>query len=508
MAPQGRTQVRRSQRRKHRRGPTARPRRPAAATNRVEVRSLLQWLLPDAHIFRELKPHGNTTWQAGSLVCLALCWAWAEQKLVTAAFAYGSDWCRSLAAGTVLSTYQGMMGALERWTGPLMTILWRVLQQRMEQLGSENWKIEGWVPIAFDGSRQAVPRTVANETAFSAPHYGHGMTARYRKKQTMGMRRKRILENPPAAPYPMLWTTLMWHVGLRLPWMWRLGPSNTSERDDVLAMLREGKFPENTLFCGDAGFVGYDLWSAMLAKGCHFLVRVGGNVNLLTELADCRLDRRTMRVWSWPGKARASGKAPLELRLVHVRVGKTGMWLLTSVLDRQQLRVKQMREIYKQRWGIEVEFRGLKQTLDKGALRCRTAARVKVEQHWSLMAMSLAELFAVKEQLAAQPRPAVPERLLPAASAAWDPQKRSLAETISALRWSLTHLHETPRPGETLTDKLRQAQTDAYIRNSSKAARYRPPNKDKKKLGHPRIRPFTPRETLQRKALQRRILQL
>lgn len=34
-----------------------------------------------------------------------------------------------------------------------------------------------------------------------------------------------------------------------------------------MAMLDEGEFPENTLFCDDAGFVGYELWSAMMSKG-------------------------------------------------------------------------------------------------------------------------------------------------------------------------------------------------------------------------------------------------
>ena len=44
------------------------------------------------------------------------------------------------------------------------------------------------------------------------------------------------------------------------------------------------KFPENTLFCGDAGFVGYDLWTSIIDAGHSFLIRVGGNVRLLTKL--------------------------------------------------------------------------------------------------------------------------------------------------------------------------------------------------------------------------------
>lgn len=35
-----------------------------------------------------------------------------------------------------------------------------------------------------------------------------------------------------------------------------------------------------------------------------------------------------------------AGKPPLRLRLIKVRVGKTWMWLLTSVLDKNKLNVK------------------------------------------------------------------------------------------------------------------------------------------------------------------------
>ena len=62
----------------------------AKATHASEIRKLFKWLLPANQIFRELKLHGNTTWAPITLVCLALCWAWAENKLATDAFTYGS----------------------------------------------------------------------------------------------------------------------------------------------------------------------------------------------------------------------------------------------------------------------------------------------------------------------------------------------------------------------------------------------------------------------------------
>lgn len=477
-------------------------RRKAKATHASEMRKLFTWLLPVNRIFHEMKRHGKTTWTPVTLVCLALCWSWAEQKYVTDAFDYGSDWCRSLADGTVMSTYQGMMYALERHTETLMKILWQVVHSRMKEIGGEHWETEGWVVIAFDGSRDATPRTKANEAAFCAPNHGKGKTAKYRQKKTKDMRRRNNEKNKPASPRPNVWITLMWHVGMRLPWMWRLGPSNSSERADVMAMLDEGEFPENTLFCGDAGFVGYELWSAMVSKGHHFVVRVGANVSLLTEMADSSLEKGTMTVISWPQQAMKAGKPPLRLRLVKVRVGKTWMWLLTSVLNKNRLSHEQLRNIYKLRWGIEVEFRGLKQTLDKAELRCRTEVRVRTELHWSLMGMTVAELFALKVQLG-EPPAACP---LECASAPVDPlsipQKRSLAETVRALRWSLSHLHEIPSPGETLPLRLWRARTDSYDRRGSKAARYRAPNPDKKPLGEPRIRLLTAKEAIKLKAIK------
>lgn len=38
-------------------------------------------------------------------------------------------------------------------------------------------------------------------------------------------------------------------------------------------MLHEQKFPENTLFCCDAGFTGYEFWQASIDAGHSLLIR-------------------------------------------------------------------------------------------------------------------------------------------------------------------------------------------------------------------------------------------
>jgi hypothetical protein len=466
--------------------------RARSVSNAEQLKELLDWFLPDAGIFAGLGLHGNTTWLPVRLVVLALCWAWAETRQVTDAFTAAAAQCEALGLES-LSTYQGFMKVLVRWTDQLLDRLWPVLHQRMRHAGDAYWQMGGWVPIAFDGSRSTAPRTQSAEQAFCAPDYGQGRTAKYRKKKSQGLRRKRNERHTAQPQEPQVWITLMWHMGVRLPWMWRLGPSNSSERAHVMEMLNVGEFPEHTLFCGDAGFVGHSLWSAMRARGSEFLVRVGANVHLLSEL-DCRLTSNR-RVLCWPRAAQQAGQPPLFLRLVRVTVGKTPMWMLTSVLDPHLLTEAQIARFYQMRWGIEVEFRGLKQTLDRARLRCRNHQRLLVELHWSILAMAVAELFALKEQR-------VRSTQAPSSNAG-NPRKRSLARTMRALRRCLNHLAKIPTIDQDLRTRLRQAVTDDYVRKSSKRARYRPPNPDKKPLGDPQLRKITAREKKQLKSIQR-----
>lgn len=467
---------------------------PRKASNARQFKWLMEWLLPGGRIFATLRLHGNTKWKPTALICLALCWGWAEPMNVTDAFVTALEQCRQLGL-TPVSTYQGFMNAVVVWTDPLMALLWPLLHEHMQRIGGGFWRIGAWVPIAFDGSRSSAPRSEANEKALCAANYGKGKTAQYRKKKTKGMRRRKNEKNKPQPQEPQAWITLLWHMGLRLPWMWRLGPSNSSERGHVTEMLHEGDFPENTLLCGDAGFIGYRLWSQIVSQGHHFLVRVGANVHLLAETTQW-VPGKDGLVLCWPKTVLHAGEPPLRLRLLNVKIGKTRMWMLTSVLDRSKLTKAQVVRFYQLRWGIELEFRGLKQTLNRGKLRCKNDCRLLAELHWSLMAMAVAELLALKEQLSP-----MGTRREPSA----DPAKRSLANTVRALRQCLAHLHKVPAAGQYLSTRLRQAVIDSYVRKSSKRARYRPPNPDKKPLGNPKLSKITADHKRQLHTLEHKI---
>lgn len=446
-------------------------RRSNSNDNAKQIRDAMNWLVTNK-TFENLTFHGNTSWNPVDLIVLAQLWIWSASPKLTEAFEDARCQSLQLLGRSALSTYQGLAGALGTWTATFMPLLQARLHEVIKQIGGRHLRVGRWVAIAIDGSRATTPRTASNERAFCAKNYGKGKTAKYRKKKTKGMRRRKNEKATPQPQAPQIWITLMWHIGLGLPWCWKLGPSNSSERQHVEEMILSGHFLKNTLFVGDAGFVGYEFWKLILAQGHHFMVRVGGNVRLLEGLGFYTEQKKGI-VYCWPNVAMRKKLPPLTLRLVKCRLGrKKKAWLLTSVLDEQQLSHQEIVSLYEQRWGIELEFRGLKQTFGRRTLRSRKSERALVEMEWSILAMTVIELFALKQQML--PKKAAPKKL-------------SFAKSLGAVRRSLQHLCHRPEHILDFEAMLRAALVDDYQRKASKAARYRPDKKDKPSCGMPKV---------------------
>ena len=439
--------------------------------NTKQFRDALNWLLTNK-IFQDLAFHGNTSWCPSDLIVLTLLWIWSASPKLTDAFEDARCQSHQLIGKSALTTYQGLAGALQTWTATFMSLLQVRLHELIEQIGGRHLRIGCWVAIAIDGSRSTTPRTVSNERAFCAKNYGNGSTAKYGKRKTKGMRRRKNQKAKPQPQAPQIWITLMWHIGLGVPWCWKLGPSDASERQHVKDMILSGHFLKNTLFVGDAGFVGYEFWQHILDQGHHFLVRVGANVRLLENLG-FYTERSNGIVYCWPNVAMSKKLPPLVLRLVKCRLGgKKKACLLTSVLDERKLSHKEIVSLYEQRWGVELEFRGLKQTFERRTLRSRKNERALVEMEWSIFAMTVIELFALKQQLLQKNA---------------TPKKLSFAKSLRAVRRSLQHLRDRPEHIPDFETLLREALVDDYQRTASKAARYRPDKKDKPSCTMPKV---------------------
>ena len=457
--------------------------KPNRIDNEQLFRDLVEFVLPEGELFSKGEFHGNIKWVPEQLTVQALIWSWQDSKNVTEAFVKTQEICGHISVTKGSTNYTRFINALSRYRDVFGKRLRLRVQELAEEIGGRFFRTNKWVLIGFDGSRATAPRTVANETAFCAPNYGHGITAKYRKKKSKGLRRRRNEQQKKEPQEPQVWITMMWHMGLRLPWTWRLGPSNSSERGHVQEILGQEEFPELTLFCGDAGFVGYPLWKSIIDTGSDFIIRVGANASLLSEYATIERLKDGI-VLCWPRDRMAAGDPPLKLRLVRVQVGKTKMWMLTNVLDRQKLTKKQIVRYYKMRWGIEIEYRGLKQTIDKHKLRCRNSQRLLAELDWSLRGMAIAELIALRHQ--------IPKNV--ARPVDYTPNDRSLANTLRALRKCMRNVGKQAKSTDNLTKELNQATVQRYRNRTDKRARYRPKNPDIKPLGDPVVRTLTDQE--------------
>ncbi len=242
----------------------------------------------------------------------------------------------------------------------MLVVVEKQVREQMRSLLGPRWTIFGFEAFTVDGSRVQAPRTTANEAAFGTGGRANGM--------------------------PQATLTTLLHMGSGVPYAYRVGPADGSERHHQRTMMH--RLAPGTLLVADAGITGYDLLRDLIAEsdsaagaggeGRHILIRAGANVRLLQKLSYA-VEEENHTVYLWPGDVQRRGERPLTLRLIRVRIdhrrskradGKKGkhkpshVCLLTD-LPASMLSDAQARLIYRQRWDIEAFFRGLKQTTNQ-----------------------------------------------------------------------------------------------------------------------------------------------
>jgi hypothetical protein len=249
----------------------------------------------------------------------------------------------------------------------------------------EAWTILGWVVFAVDGSRFDTPRTKANLKAF-------------------GVSGKR-------STHPQMLATVLVHLGLGVLWNWRIGVGGASERQHMRRLA--ASTPANALLVGDAGFMGYEHLHAILAGGRHFLVRLLANAELIMELSE-----RPDIVALWPKNQQRRSSPPLWIRVIRVRDAKGKEVVLgTSVLDPALLSETQASVFYRLRWGVEMTYRSLKETMDRRKMLSATPRRARLELHWTMLGFMMLGVLTTR-------------RLIPGQ----DPARWSVALALRAVR--------------------------------------------------------------------------
>jgi hypothetical protein len=421
-----------------------------------------------SHSFNRI-PVGRTIfWKPQRIAWVALLMAWDEGQTLTTRWDHACEAVNKLHPGWRLGdSYSGFTQALVRLSTDLIPCLVKRLQVAMKAIAGSNWKTGRWVAFAVDGTRIETPHTAQNEEGLGCA--GRDKTA------------------------PQVFLTTVWHLGLGLPWSFRVGPGTDSERNHFRRMI--GELPERSMVVADAGFAGYALFMRLLLANHSFLIRVGRNITLLKGLGYYHEERDGL-VYLWP---RAHRKCrPLVLRLIKLTMGSQTVCLLTNILDEKQLSDEEAARLYKQRWGEEVFYRSYKQTMNRRKILSRTPETCQADASWMVLGLWLLSLLTAA-------------RLIEAGVA---PQEISVAQARDALRRAMRESRRSKRLRANLSEKKRrlgrrrrrfgapdlsqelsEARKDRYERRHSiKEARNFPRKKKEKPPGPPKIRPATSTE--------------
>ena len=348
-------------------------------------------------------------------------------------------------------TYSGFMAALLKVSDSLLRRVSNHLRGEVRALaGARHWSCKGFVPFGADGSKTECSKTAANERAFGCAG---------KNKST-----------------PQQFITTLLHLPSGVVWDFRCGPARSSERAHLRDML--DTLPADALLIADAGFTGYELLSAILDSGRHFLIRVGSNVRLLKKLG-YTVEEREQTVYLWPDDQHRK-QPPLVLRLITLVDGRNRkMHLLASVLDATRMSDELAGELYTLRWGVELHYRALKQTLRRRKLAADAPATARAELRWAMIALWLLSLAGVGVIV----------------RSGGDPRRLSVAMALRCLRRAMRA--PTLRCGSNgLEHQLARAVQDSYQRRAAKRARDWAHKKKPKPIGDPNARNATEQEVL------------
>jgi hypothetical protein len=459
---------------------TARP-HTAATTPQSFLQCLGYFLTPHAwkQAQQAIPRRRAWRWQTQPLLFVLLAMTWCAgdslpERFETARAFYVALHQRRRRPG---KTFAGFEKALGKLPLPVLRAVAAALRDRLAQVFAQRLWVDGFIPLGCDGSRLACPRSQELERRLNL-----GKKSGRKKRKP-----KAAPAGPPgpaagaasagtktrAAGTPQLWVTAVLHLGLGVPWSWRLGTGNANERAHLRLLVKT--LPRGALLVADAGYVGYELLDALQAAGRAFLVRLSGRAPLYVPDKSALKKYREGLVYYWPQKVQKQELPPLPVRLWRVRGAKGDVCLISNVLDEHRLPKRVASKFYRWRWRNEGLFRTYKRTLGKVKLLSRTVVQVHREAEGSLLATQL----LLAQGALALPATAPGKVILPSA-------RKVLLEIRAEIR-NVTGMYLGPRQRQTYFRRLAQARWRDRRQRSSKVRRRWPGRQDHKPPRPPQI---------------------
>jgi len=418
-----------------------------------------------------LSDDGRVRWTGRMLAMAAVLMAWSCCPTLLDRFAR--------ARAVLVEVYrtrrrpgESLEGFCKALVGPgveVLAVLCEHWRRCVRRLAADHWRVEGWLLFGVDGSKFDCPRTAANEK-------GLGVSG----KKNSG---------------PQQLLTCLFHVASGMLWAWRRdGVEGEGERSMLRKMLE--LLPAGAMLLADAGFTGYQLLKALIDRGNCFLIRVGSNVQLIEKLGYAVVEWK-QTVYLWPMEQQGRNKRsmpktlgkvrpPLVLRLIRLEDAKgRPVCLLTNVLNPSLLSDRAAARIYRLRWGVEVMWRGLKQTMGHHKLLSRTPDRAGAELDWAMAGLWMLQLLGGSRMI----------------RSGRSPTCHSPAQTLRVVRTAMSG-GRRPR-GRNLTTRLLAATKDTYKRASDKTARHYPKRRPQRPPGEPKARTAS---AIEKRLIQRILL--
>lgn len=172
-----------------------------------------------------------------------------------------------------------------------------------------------------------------------------------------------------------------------------INPTKTSERACITKHLKIAQ--SNDLSLLDRGYNAFWVYAQYLAKKQAFCMRAQVGNNLLAK-AFVKSGKAEAVVTFKPNvkavetchKKGLSSK-PIKLRLVRVDLSSEVEVLITNLMDEERYPANEFKDLYHLRWGIEENFKRLKQWVEIENFSGKSALSVKQDFHAKILATNL-----------------------------------------------------------------------------------------------------------------------
>ena len=248
------------------------------------------------------------------------------------------------------------------------------------QLGAKqpaHWRWRGRELKLADGTTVSMPDTVANQRCYPQNR-----------------------EQAPGLGFPLARVVGIVSLTSGAVLDWALGPCEGEESGETALLWQMAPgLKAGDVLIADRYFSGYFLLARLKRLGVDVIVQANSSRHVDFRCGERLGVRDHLVQWQRPRRprwmdAQTYEQMPLSLLVREVRVG--GLTLVTTLINPKQVSRDELRELYLQRWNVELDLRSIKSAMQMDVLRCKSPQMVAKEIAVYLLAYNLVRALMAK----------------------------------------------------------------------------------------------------------------